>query len=61
MSFILDHLVGSHSHRGFSPVVSTQFRNDEPFQRFPLLIAGKAVETAILVSSNADHRAEATV
>ncbi len=40
----------SHSHRGLSPVVSTSFRYEEPFERFSFKVWVKAVETAAWVA-----------
>jgi len=41
----------SHSHRGFSPVVScVVFKYEEPFQRFSFAVWVKAVETAAWVA-----------
>jgi len=51
----------SHSHRGFSPVVSCGFKYEEPFQRFSFVVWVKAVETAAWVPQVDDHRAKAAV
>jgi len=40
----------SHSHRGFSPVVSSDIGYEEPFQRFSFVVWAKAVETAAWVA-----------
>jgi hypothetical protein len=58
---IVRHAERSHSHRGFSPVIRTEDKNEEPFERFFSEPEQKPLKRFEDRFGDLNHRAEATV